>query len=332
MGFRGICLTGFVLMILQGLAAAQGYGVGVEGAVPQQAPPPKIETELMPIDKFDNLPLAEVLKIVHEKMPEFNSVVVRAPGARDDYPVIPQMSVKNVTIGQFLEFVKASYPGVDVKRIDGAAGPLYVVQITGGPLDQPNFGGFPGGGFGGGVVPGGMAGLPGAAGPPPGPPPNVVQVYRLNDIVASLAAGKEGDPRELNRAGLADILSLVQIALEESGEKETVILKVHEQTQTLLFKGSPFKQAVLEQVLNTLRPSQDPIQGRQLAELRDQVRLYEAQREVERVRHDESARSHEKDMDELRMRLRDAQKTLEESQMNNMELKAQIEQARRAAR
>src|SRR5262245_37783465 len=106
MEFRRTCLTGFVVMVLQGLAAAQPFGGPGEGVMPQQQPPPKIETQLLPGEKIDNLPLAEVLKLIHEKLPEFNSVVVRAPGAREDYPVIPAMSVKNVTVGQFLEFVK----------------------------------------------------------------------------------------------------------------------------------------------------------------------------------------------------------------------------------
>jgi hypothetical protein len=322
-----------LLTLVPGLTTAQPLFAGEQVAHPPDVPAPKIESQLVPGEKFEDLPLAEVLQFIHEKMPEFNSVVVRAPGVKEEYPIIPRMSVKNVTIGQFLEFLRTSFPGVEIQRIEGQAGPLYVVKVTSGPMDQPNFPGVPPG-FGGGVPGLPMAGAFPAGGmpPQPGPPGNVVQVYRLNDIVASLIAGKEGDPRDRSRGALTDILSLVQSALEESGEKENVVLKVHEQTQTMLFKGSPFKQAVLEQVLNTLRPTQDPIQTKELTELRDQVRVLQAQREIEQVRRDEFARTHEKEADEMRTRLREMQFKAEEMEAKNAQLQAQLEQARKQPR
>jgi hypothetical protein len=276
----------------------------------------------MPGETFEAITLDDVLMFMHEKMPAFNSVVVRAPGADTSYPIIPRMSVKNITIGQFLEFLKVSFPGVDIQRINGPQGPLYVVKVVAGPMDQPMFPGM-GGGFGAGGFPGAL--------PQAGAPQNVVQVYRLTDIVASLVANREGNARDSARAALSDILSLVQSALEESGDKEQVVLKVHEQTQAMLFKGSVMKRAVLEQVLSTLRPEQDPVQAQLTTELRDKVRVLEAQREIDMVRRDEASRSHEKELDEMRARLRATQDAIEKLQMENTQLSAQLEQARKSA-
>jgi hypothetical protein len=343
MGFGRRWGAGLFVLLIQTMAVAQpgqhpapgGFavpggmgGMAPAGEVPVE-PPPKVESQAMPGEKFENTPLDEVLQFIHDKVPEFNSVVVRSPGVQAGYPVIPGMSVKNVSIGQFLEFLEVSFPGVNIQRIKGPTGPLYVIKVTAGPMDQPNFADFPGGfapGFGGGM-PG--APMPGPA-VPPGQPQNVVVVYRLNDIVASLVAGKEGG-RELQRNALTDILSLVQSALEESGEKEQVVLKVHESTQTLLFRGSPMKQAVLEQVLTTLRPAQDPIQAGQVAELKDKLRMVEAQREIDSVRRDEATRSYEKEVDEMRARTRELQKVADQLQHENAELLMQLEQAKKSA-
>jgi chromosome segregation ATPase len=65
-----------------------------------------------------------------------------------------------------------------------------------------------------------------------------------------------------------DVLSLVQAALDETGDsQEKVVLKVHQQTQTLVFKGSPEKMAVLEQALDALRPKE----SEQIAKMEGQV-------------------------------------------------------------
>jgi hypothetical protein len=338
-----VWIAGIALILLQTMTLGQPAQGGFGGAVPgaglpggmeaaQPAEPaPKIESQLMPGEKFEDIQLSEVLTFMHEKLPEFNSVIVRSPGVDPNYPTLPQMSVKNVTIGQFLEFLKVSFPGVDIQRISGPAGPLYVVKVTAGPMDRPQFhaGMFPGAAAppGGGFAPGGFAPMPGQ----PGQPQNVVQVYRLTDIVGSLLATRpadQGDPRP----ALADILSLVQSALEESGEKEKVVLKVHEQTQTLLFRGSMAKQAVLEQVLNTLRPAHDPQQTQQMNELRDTLRVLEAQGEIVEIRNNEAARAREKDMDELRTRLRETQKALEQAEMEKNLLQGQLDQARKQPR
>jgi hypothetical protein len=211
----------------------------------QQTPAP-VEGVMLPDQKFEQVRLDDILDFLKDKIPGFNSVVVRGPGVPDDYPTIPTLTAKNVTVGQFLEFLKSSYPGVEIQRIDGPAAPLYVIRVGSASFNPGLFGGPPGVG-GGGV-------------PLPGDGPTQIQIYRLSDIVTSIAATKT-DNGDHAKEALDDVLSLIQSSMEQTDEKVPPTMKIHPATQTLLFKGNRAQIVVIQQVLEALQPTPDDLKN-----------------------------------------------------------------------
>jgi hypothetical protein len=250
------------LFLLVHLMAAIAQGQ-TPGAPPPAAPEtpkevvPAVELQVIPGDKIGGVSLDDMLDYLKDKVPGFNSTVVRPQGMSNDYPMMPQMTLKNVTVGQFLELLRTSFPGVTVTRIDnkGPAGaPLYVVRVISEQRGSfgmpPGAGGFPG-------MPGGVGGIPTPVAPAIRP---IVKVYRLTEIVANL----NGDPKK----SMDDVLSLLQAALDQTDKHgDQPLLKLHQPTQTLVFKGMPDQQEVLEQVLDSLRPKESD----KLAEARNQM-------------------------------------------------------------
>jgi hypothetical protein len=226
MGRKLICMLGLCMA----LTAATAMG---QANVPttQRSSAPAIEDALMPAGPFNGVSLADFLTFLKDTIPGFNSVLIRAPGAPPDYPTFDNLSLKNVTLGQFLDMLRTSYPGVYVQRIYGRIDPLYVIQIGPMPGTKP----------------------PDAIANDASP---TVKVYSLQGIVSALA--DSGDSKK----ALNDVLSLLQAALDQQGGKDQAVLKVHEPTMMLIFKGSPAQMAVLEQALSAMEPSVDAATAR----------------------------------------------------------------------
>src|SRR5438093_9514642 len=93
---------------------------------PATSPASAMDDVLLPELAFDGEPLDVVIDYLREKVKGFNAVVVRDPGAPDNYPILSHVRLRDVSLGQFVDFIQISYPGVQVNRIDGRAGPLYV--------------------------------------------------------------------------------------------------------------------------------------------------------------------------------------------------------------
>ena len=192
---------------------------------------PTIESAMMPTERIDKpILLDEQMEVLRQRIPSFNCVIVRDPGVAKNYPTIPVMMLKNVTVGQFLQFLQASFPGVQYKRIDGPAGALYAIRVRmeDDPLRRQ------------------MA-----------IDRNRVRLFRLNEFINTLAdeSPDKEKPREQKiKEATAQVLSLLQAALEQTEDQEPCIVKIHEPTLTLMFKGSPEKQAVLEEALSALMP------------------------------------------------------------------------------
>jgi hypothetical protein len=208
-------------------------------AVEHSAAASNIETLPMPIAAIDQTTLDQVLHLIHDSNPQFNNVVIRAPGVPANYPTIPAMNFKNVTIGQFLQFVQVSFPGTTCFRIDGATGPLYSFRIS--PENM----------FGGG----------GRGGDDPFPKPNSVHLYRLTEVINNLAddntakdskENKDTPRQDRIKSATDEVLSLLQAALDQTDPDGPCVLKMHDPTLTLLFKGSAAKQSVLEDAIASL--------------------------------------------------------------------------------
>jgi hypothetical protein len=232
-------------------------------AVPPAAPraeTPTIELEPLPAQKLQG-PLDEILNQIKEKAKGFNTVIVRSENVPESYPTLAPLTANGVTIGQFLEFVKTSYPGVEISRIDGPNDPLYVIRISlGNP--QP---GMPGSG-----QPLDANGYPITAN---------VKVYPLGNIVRALAEGKTGNGDHTKQA-LDDVLSLVQATLDQAGAtNDQTSIKVHEPTLSLVFRGSGDKIALIDQLLATLEPKQDDSKlGKMRQEMEELIKRNEASR------------------------------------------------------
>jgi hypothetical protein len=207
---------------------------------------PPMETHPMPGDRIDKpTSLDDEMDAIRAAIPEFNSVVIREPVVSNDYPTLPSMTLKNVSVGQFLQFVMASYPGVTVRRIDGPSGSLYSIRVR---LDDES------------LRKSQMM-----------QDRNRVRLYRLTDVIndqADQLAAKdapttnESDNRkarsEYVKEATTQVLSLLQAALDQVDADSPMVLKMHEATLTLMFKGSPAKQTVLEEAIQTLQPRNAP--------------------------------------------------------------------------
>jgi hypothetical protein len=254
-------LAGATALAAGGPGEGGGLNPPTPGATPAPTPPaptPEVEAHIIPGEQMPRTSLDKMLDYLKDKVPGFNSAVVREPDVLSDYPTLPDMTLKNVTVGQLLELVRSSYPGVDITRIDGPNSPLYVVTIRaarGVPTQSSaqqaaQVAAQQAAQLASQASLFGQNGAAAAIAPQSDVP--LVHVYRLNDIVQSLASQTGSND---TKKAMEDILSLIQAALDQAGGNDgTVSLKVHEPTQTIVFKGSPRKMVVLEQVLETLRP------------------------------------------------------------------------------
>jgi hypothetical protein len=187
---------------------------------------------MMPAERIDKpILLDDEMEAIRMAIPSFNCVIVRDPGVAKNYPTIPAMTLKNVTLGQFMQFLQASFPGVQSKRIDGPSGSLYAIRIR--MEDDPLRRQW-------------------------AIDRNRVRLYRLNEFINTLAdeSPAKDKPREDRvKEATAQVLSLLQAALDQTDDPEPCIVKIHEPTLTLMFKGGPEKQAVLQEALQALMPA-----------------------------------------------------------------------------
>jgi hypothetical protein len=212
-------------------------GVGDATAQPAPAPGktkgndqwPDLEKQPMPTESIDKpVLLDDELRAIHDAIPAFIWVTNRDGYAAADYPTLPRMTLKNVTVGQFLQYVQTAFPGVQCLRIDGPNGPLYSIRISGNPNGAHN---------------------------------NHVRLYRLSEIINAQADEEAAKDKDVSKsrddrvkAATNDVLSLLQAALDQTDPDGAMSLKIHEPTLTLMFKGSLAKQEVLEEALQTLTP------------------------------------------------------------------------------
>jgi hypothetical protein len=92
--------------------------VGSPPTVFPASAPATLESRLMPMDRIERpIPLEDPLAAPRSAIPDFNSVVVRDDGVPQQYPTLPVMTLKNVTLGQFPQFVQASFPSAQILRV-----------------------------------------------------------------------------------------------------------------------------------------------------------------------------------------------------------------------
>jgi hypothetical protein len=195
-------------------------------------------TTVMPELNFNGNPLEDVVQFLQDAVPAFKVVVVRDPNVPADFPSI-RLRLKRVTIAQVLELLPIAYPNITIAETTGSPDVIYCIKVHAdatGQLRGNGNGGLFGGGIGGGAA-----------------PQPTVGIYRLSGIVASLA-GKSGTPNAEKEA-LNQSLSLIKAALDEAGG-DAPTLRVHEGTQTLIFKGTVAQQGALQKAMEALQPNE----------------------------------------------------------------------------
>jgi hypothetical protein len=211
---------------------------------------------VLPKVDFNNVPVEDVVQFLQDVDGKFRAVVVRK-GVRTGPPVT--MKLQNVTVRQILDVLTTAYEGVELHPVDGPTGPIFVVTLR-----PPNPGGEPG-----------------VAGPADGG--QGVRVYRLAGIIEAMLNGggwepkgdrpnrdgqrppplAAGDRAKYTTAAMNDVLSLIKATLQLTDAGEAPTLQVHEETQTLIFRGTPAQQAAVEDVMlamesnRAIRPAED---------------------------------------------------------------------------
>lgn len=181
---------------------------------------------------FHDIRLRDAADYLRDAAPGFQAVVVADPQCPDPNPVLPEMALKNVELQQLLAVFTKAIPQLTIEAIRGEKGSVYVFKLA-----APESVGGLGGGMGG----MGMPGRGGAQTPR-------FDAYRLSPLIP---AGASDRTKALN-----NILSFLQAALETHGSMSGVVMKVHEPTETLIFRGNQDQTEAVEKALKALEPTQ----------------------------------------------------------------------------
>ncbi len=291
MGAKVKWIVGWWTVLAATVVLGQAGRPGQVGAAAGPTTTPAVEDVVMPKGPYNGVALGDLIDLLKHQVPGFDAIVIRAPQVPADYPTFDNFSPKNVTIGQFLDLVRSSFPGVDVRRIDGRMGPLYVFEIgNGGQFNVPMGSGAP-------AAPGTIADTS----------TPIVRVYPLGGIVSALG----GDTKQ----SLNNVLSLLQTTLDAEGGSQGATLKVHEPTMMLVFKGSVGQMQVLEQAIAALKPKVDTTS--QMAQMEQK---YEA--ELQRLQ--ASQTGYTDTMSQLRQQLDKETRQAEEYRLQAMTLETDL--------
>jgi len=178
--------------------------------------------------------LDEVLMVIQGMDPRFNYVLIRDPQVASDYATFPPMSVSNVTLKQIFDVIHAAFPMVDITTEDGPKTTLFLFNIRPDRLANNTT------------------------------KPTSTTVYPLAETLDYLASRMPGKaPDESTNA----LLSAVQAALDESNVPKTYSLKIHPDTQLLIFTGVGESQNIVMQVLAALKPDTKDLYAQSQIEL-----------------------------------------------------------------
>ena len=241
-----------LLVVLAAAIAADVPAFAQQEAPAQTAPEKKAPAglpkggKLIPKLEIEGIPLSEVLNYLRDADPDFQAVV-SGPGAEGGGPIIQELRLKNVSAASVVQLLGATYPQIRVNALEGDESVIWTIRV-----DHPEMPVGEGGGFHDGALPDpAMMGMPG--GPAPAAQP-VTTVHRLREIIDDLARDSAGAPEDRKKAREA-VLSLVQATIEtQGGGKTPATIKLHEATETLVFKGTSLQASFVEQALGSLRP------------------------------------------------------------------------------
>ena len=196
---------------------------------PQPLTADEIGAQVLKQVEFKGTHLSTAIQYLRTECPGFQAVVLSDADCTDPDPILPDMSLKNVAADQVLDVIQRACRGLEVAKND--SGPSLSLPVWMFRLGGPE----------------------GSAAP-------TVNVFRLKHLIV-------GDTPAARAETLKDILSLIEAAHEATGSKESLKMRLHEATATLIFKGSPAQIEVVNRALKALESAPSEVEhSRQLAE------------------------------------------------------------------
>ena len=239
--FHTMCLLSLLALPSIALKSSAADAPTPAPAVVQKpaSPPAFTDDPIVPEINFNNATLEDAISSLSDQYPKFKVAILRDPNVQPEFPTV-NLKLKGVSLSQFMGLIQTANPTVETKEIDGPGGKIICLLVHAAPDGHGAVmaGGGAGGGSGGGIA-------PNAAIAP------VVRVYRLSAILGLPSSGKT-DPTAKKEA-MNQALSLIKVALEQVGG-EPPVLRIHEETQTLIFKGMPAQEVMLQNVMEALKP------------------------------------------------------------------------------
>jgi hypothetical protein len=282
------------------LLTCAAYAQSGPKANPPAAAPPAKEPEVSSNGIINELnlespTLEDVLNALHRADPNFQAVVARDPGVAPDSPSIPTLRLKNVSSDQVLQLLSSIRP-VTFEEIAGQGSPIRLVRVQNPARDQGT----------------------------PDVPMNT-RVYRLTEAMAGLnATDKPGTPAD-REAALNQVLSLIKATLAQVEDSSGVnpVVQVHNETRTLIVKGTPDQLHAVEEALAAINPNRDLV-GRQ-KQLDDREQRVAANRAaMQMAQMEQQAASSNIEVRQLRDKLNSVEAQLGEMQKVAAEREAEI--------
>jgi hypothetical protein len=309
----------------------EGGAAGAKGAAPAPAPaqPGDVADSIVPELSLQGVQLRDMVEFLQDTVPNFKAVVFRDPGVPDDEPTVT-LRLKKVALSQILALLTTAYPNLEIQEIGGAGGTIYCIKVHsrntevqlqpgGGPAAGPGMGAAA---FGGGAV---MAGMPMMAA-------SGVKVYPLTETVEGLISAKPEPPKDRAAAGkeaLNQVLSLIKATMAQATESGTAAptLQLHEETQTLIFKGTPAQREALESVLAAL-PTRSPAVN-EANKWKSTAQAVEEKYRIELTRRERQAEDARMEADRLRKLLEDREQQSIKQAQDIERLRVRLEEIER---
>jgi hypothetical protein len=169
---------------------------------------------------FTGVGLKDAIQGLENDCPGFQAVIVPDPRNPDFDPVLPNMTLKNLPLNQIVEVIEKSVSELKVDKVTSNKGDVWIFRVR-------HIG----------------DGRQAATSTSP-----AVMVCRLSPLIRASAADRA--------KALSDILALIQAVVEASGANPPPMMKVHEPTETLIFRGTPVESELITRALNALEANQ----------------------------------------------------------------------------
>ncbi|ADG66305.1 hypothetical protein Plim_0455 [Planctopirus limnophila DSM 3776] len=185
-----------------------------------------VEDRVIAEVQLEGVRLSEAIEHLKEVYPGFQAIVITKSNVPATDPVLPNIALKNVKLRNILRLLEISVPGLAYETIDDGEGNSD--RITMFRVDYTE-----------------------------DAPENVLKIFSLRTILS------RSDDR---RAALDETLSLLQATLEAIGESNSVSMKVHEGTETVLIRGTLEQVAAIEEAIIALTPTAEELEMANAAE------------------------------------------------------------------